>query len=461
MAELNPVHVKLGKEELILAGLRPGEIWLSHQGGKNEEVEIFFDQAILAPATQRLLRSQAWAQSQQPRRISYTTLATEKVEGSPCRTYVTVKPADATLSELRLFQNDIAGLESHRELSLGAAGRLQVDFKTEAFDPAVTKQPDCRKLLQVGDDQIALSGIPMSILLQAGGAAEFKFMPASLSPIWEGKEGFFEPFPGAGLEVRSARVSPMGSAQKVFEAVAGKGANGLIIDRLEAGSNQLEMRLSGVGLITVNDRPVSATLAEWVSASGGRASLLGLANLLMLCGAVAFGLRRARRTGGDPVILDPLLPIRVPSGEGLIVFLCHCSEDKAVVREIDRMLKADGFRPWFDEADIPPAAEWDDEIQRALRMSDAVVVCLSKTFSRKEGYVQKELRAAMELALEKLDGAKFLIPVRLEECDVLPGLKKYQYIDWFQPEGHEKLMLALRERARQLEMAAASKSATA
>jgi hypothetical protein len=78
------------------------------------------------------------------------------------------------------------------------------------------------------------------------------------------------------------------------------------------------------------------------------------------------------------------------------------------------------------------------------------VVCLSKTFERKEGYVQKELRFALDLAQEKLHNAVFLIPLRLEECEILPGLADLHFIDWFKPDGHERLLRALSERAKQV-----------
>jgi hypothetical protein len=36
----------------------------------------------------------------------------------------------------------------------------------------------------------------------------------------------------------------------------------------------------------------------------------------------------------------------------------------------------------------------------------------------KEGYVQREIRRAIEVAEEKPEGTIFIVPVKLEECDV-------------------------------------------
>jgi hypothetical protein len=40
------------------------------------------------------------------------------------------------------------------------------------------------------------------------------------------------------------------------------------------------------------------------------------------------------------------------------VFLCHNSEDKPAVREIDRMLVKEGIKPWLDEDQIRPETSW-------------------------------------------------------------------------------------------------------
>ncbi len=120
------------------------------------------------------------------------------------------------------------------------------------------------------------------------------------------------------------------------------------------------------------------------------------------------------------------------------------------MRQLNQKLEADTFQPWLDEQDIFPGRLWDDEIQQALHSSHAIIVCLSKVFVHKEGFVQRELRYALDIASEKLDGAVFLIPVRLEDCEIPARLRAWQCIDLFTPPGYEKLKSALHERARQV-----------
>ena len=75
----------------------------------------------------------------------------------------------------------------------------------------------------------------------------------------------------------------------------------------------------------------------------------------------------------------------------------------------------------LDEYAILPGQNWHDEIEIAVRTSDVVLVCISKESLNKEGFVEKEIRYTLDVADEKPEGTIFLIPVRLEECDVPAG----------------------------------------
>jgi len=138
----------------------------------------------------------------------------------------------------------------------------------------------------------------------------------------------------------------------------------------------------------------------------------------------------------------------------LRIFLCHSSGDKPFVRNIYRRLRADGFAPWLDQEDIVPGQLWEEEIPKAVRSSDAVVVFLSVKSINKEGYVQKEIKFALDIADEKPEGAIFIIPVRLEEVEVPTRLKKWQWADLFEDSqssahgGYQQLLRALIIRAK-------------
>lgn len=134
----------------------------------------------------------------------------------------------------------------------------------------------------------------------------------------------------------------------------------------------------------------------------------------------------------------------------LKVFLCHSSGDKPSVRKLYRYLISRGIDAWLDEEKLLPGQDWNFEIEKALNSSDVIVVCLSQSSVDKEGYVQREIRFALDKALEKPDGTIFIIPARLEECELPYRLKAYQWVDLFEDGGREKLMKALGLRAEKL-----------
>jgi hypothetical protein len=76
---------------------------------------------------------------------------------------------------------------------------------------------------------------------------------------------------------------------------------------------------------------------------------------------------------------------------------------------------------------------------------------LTKNSVDKEGYIQKEIKFALDKALEMPEGRIFLIPVKFEECEVPFTLSRYQWVDLTVESGYAKMMKALKFRASQLE----------
>lgn len=144
----------------------------------------------------------------------------------------------------------------------------------------------------------------------------------------------------------------------------------------------------------------------------------------------------------------------------LKVFLCHCSSDKAAVRDLYARLVELGAEVWFDEERLIPGQDWNAEIQVAVSQSDLVIVCLSPKAVNKVGYVQKEIRYALDCADEQPEGAIYIVPVKLQECDVPVRLKRWQWLNLYEPGGLDRLARTLYARAAELrKRAEASKEA--
>jgi hypothetical protein len=134
----------------------------------------------------------------------------------------------------------------------------------------------------------------------------------------------------------------------------------------------------------------------------------------------------------------------------LKVFLCHASDDKNVVRKLYKRLLKSGFDPWFDEEKLIAGQEWGIEIPKAVENSDVIIICLSNNSVTKEGYIQKEISFALDKSDEKPEGVIYLIPLKLEECQVPRRLEKWQWVNYFTENGFDELLKALKTRSENL-----------
>jgi hypothetical protein len=72
-----------------------------------------------------------------------------------------------------------------------------------------------------------------------------------------------------------------------------------------------------------------------------------------------------------------------------------------------------------------------------------VIVFLSKSSTTKRGYVQKEIKAALDIADEQPEGSIFVIPARLDDCPVPDRLSRWQWVDVITDDGVARLLSAL------------------
>jgi hypothetical protein len=143
----------------------------------------------------------------------------------------------------------------------------------------------------------------------------------------------------------------------------------------------------------------------------------------------------------------------------LKVFLCHAHADRDDVKALYARLTKNGVDAWLDKEKLLPGQDWELEIRKAVREADVVVVCLSKKFNQ-AGFRQKEVRLALDTAMEQPEGEIFVIPARLEECDVPERLNRWHWVDLFEEDGYKKLISSLELRARTLEKETLSTSDT-
>jgi hypothetical protein len=72
------------------------------------------------------------------------------------------------------------------------------------------------------------------------------------------------------------------------------------------------------------------------------------------------------------------------------------------------------------------------------------LLCFSEKSVSKAGYIQREYKRAMDISQEKPEGAIFVIPVRLDDCEMPNFIHEVQWMDY--PADYDKLLLALQSR---------------
>jgi hypothetical protein len=129
------------------------------------------------------------------------------------------------------------------------------------------------------------------------------------------------------------------------------------------------------------------------------------------------------------------------------LFLLHAHSDKEAVRKLYARLIKDGMQAWLDAENLQPGQDWQHEIRKAILNSDVVIVCLARGFDQQQGYRHEELKIALEKAKLLTDNEIFIIPVRLEQCDMPEALRHLHRVDLFEMGGYRKLIGALRGRS--------------
>ncbi len=128
------------------------------------------------------------------------------------------------------------------------------------------------------------------------------------------------------------------------------------------------------------------------------------------------------------------------------IFISYAREDIKEARSLYQRLKDAGYSPWMDKIDLLAGRKWQTAIERAIRDADFFILCLSPNSVRKRGFLQREIRAALDLWKDKLEDDIYLIPVMLEYVDhseVPNDVREFQWVELYEEEGWDQLIRAL------------------
>jgi hypothetical protein len=135
------------------------------------------------------------------------------------------------------------------------------------------------------------------------------------------------------------------------------------------------------------------------------------------------------------------------------VFISYAHEDLQAAQRLNSDLKAAGWQTWFDEDTLLPGQNWKNEIVNAITQCKFFVAMLSSNSVKKRGFIQKELKYALDVLDQFPENDVFIIPVRLEACK--PSYAKLNNLHWVDlfpswQNGLQKILLAMEQDAGNL-----------
>jgi len=85
------------------------------------------------------------------------------------------------------------------------------------------------------------------------------------------------------------------------------------------------------------------------------------------------------------------------------VFISYASEDVKEARKAHKLLSKTGFQCWFDKETLVPGVDWDQEIRRAIRETDFIIILISTRSRTKEALGNKAVKRSLHSDLFQMD----------------------------------------------------------
>lgn len=129
------------------------------------------------------------------------------------------------------------------------------------------------------------------------------------------------------------------------------------------------------------------------------------------------------------------------------IFISYAKEDREIALRLYKDLKSKKIKPWIDSEDLLGGQEWKVAIREEIKTSDYFLALLSNNSISKKGYVQKEIKIALEIREEFPSAEIFIIPILIEECmptdEILKDLHMV-YLFHSYEEGLKKILRSLK-----------------
>jgi hypothetical protein len=126
-----------------------------------------------------------------------------------------------------------------------------------------------------------------------------------------------------------------------------------------------------------------------------------------------------------------------------LVFISYASPDLYIARALADLLADAGLRTWFDKKDLLGGEDWEYTIRKRIAEAALVLVCLSTRAVDRTGFFQQEMRYAVKEAMKLPKGKVYVVPTRIDRCELPDELRQWQAVDLFEPGGSYALLKSI------------------
>lgn len=110
------------------------------------------------------------------------------------------------------------------------------------------------------------------------------------------------------------------------------------------------------------------------------------------------------------------------------VFLSYARVDRENAKRIFDDLKRNEVNIWADFDALRPGENWKTAIKKAIEESRYFLAFLSSNSVNRRGFVQKEIKIALEILDEFPESDIYIIPIRMDKCN--PSHEKLKELHW-------------------------------
>jgi TIR domain len=115
----------------------------------------------------------------------------------------------------------------------------------------------------------------------------------------------------------------------------------------------------------------------------------------------------------------------------IFISYARTKPDRDIAERLNRDLVKAGLSPWTD-SELIGVWDWNSQIALKIRECRYFLALFSGASLTKRGYVQQELRLALDVLDSIPIDERFLIPIRLTECTPMDArLARLQWVDFF------------------------------